>query len=58
MLIQNAIYIFGVFQGGNESEAQVRQNQQMILMQTKYQKKVSMNKCVCLFLELKRKLFL
>ncbi|NWI37504.1 ESIP1 protein, partial [Picathartes gymnocephalus] len=25
--------------GGNESEAQVRQNQQMILMQSKYQKK-------------------
>uniref|UniRef100_A0A8C9NJC7 Uncharacterized protein n=1 Tax=Serinus canaria TaxID=9135 RepID=A0A8C9NJC7_SERCA len=44
--------------GGNESEAQVRQSQQMILIQSKYQKKVSKNKCVCLFLELKRKLFL
>uniref|UniRef100_A0A8D2LYD8 Epithelial-stromal interaction protein 1 n=1 Tax=Zonotrichia albicollis TaxID=44394 RepID=A0A8D2LYD8_ZONAL len=44
--------------GGNESEAQVRQNQQIILLQSKYQKKVSKNKCICLFLELKRKLFL
>lgn len=27
----------------------------MILMQSKYQKKVSKNKCICLLLELKRK---